>query len=150
MNLRFSSYFLLLYIYMFIICVSSSCFILFEFVYPWNYEYVLKCSYLAWIQCKYFTSHLQPFKNAFQNAQICWKALTKGETLNSCDVTFQIYCNDIFFQLKWSTNQYSKIKRKYVLKNAGNGAGFTLQTKYLVDTVIILINAGSVNLIFGV
>ena len=34
--------------------------------------------------------------------------------------------------------QYSKIKSNYVLKKAGNWAGFTLQTIYLVDILLFL------------
>ena len=34
--------------------------------------------------------------------------------------------------------QYSKIKSNYVLKNAGNWTGFTLQTIYLVDILLFL------------
>ena len=48
-----------------------------------------------------------------------------------------------------SNSSWEKKKSNYVLKNAGSWAGFTLQTRYLVDTVIILINAGCVDLIFG-
>ena len=43
-----------------------------------------------------------------------------------------------FFWLKWSTIQYGKMKSNYVLKNAENWTGFTLQTIYLVDILIFL------------
>ena len=51
-----------------------------------------------------------------------WKALTKGETLNYCNLTFQ------WFNMK-------KLK-EFVFKNAWNWAGFTLQTRYLVGKFI--------------
>ena len=62
--------------------------------------------------------------------------MTKGETLNSCDVTFQIYCNDIFF-VKMINNSIQQNKN-FILKKAGNWAGFTLQTIYLVDILLFL------------
>ena len=78
-------------------CVSSSCFMLLAFVCLWHCECVIKCSYPAWMKYKFFRTHLKWFWNAFHKAEICWKALTKGETLNSCELTFQAYCyNDLF------------------------------------------------------
>ena len=47
-----------------------------------------------------------------------WKALTRGETLNYCDVTFQ-----------WFITAKSKV---IVFKNVWNWTGFTLLTGYLV------------------
>ena len=59
-------------------------------------------------------------------------SLGKDKILNSCDVTFQIYCCNDFFQLNRSTIQYGKIRSNYVFKNAGNWSDFTLQTRYFI------------------
>ena len=123
---------------MFVICVSSSSFILLMFMYLWHCECVIKCSYLAWMQCKYFKNHLQPFWNAIQNAKICWEAFVKGETLNYCVVAFQIYCyNDVFNQ-KLSTIQYEQGKiRSNCCEECEKLIRY--QTKYLVRTFIFII-----------
>ena len=107
-------------------CVSSSGFMLFPFVSLWLCECIIKCPYPAW-------THLKWLWNAFQKAEICWKALTKGETLNSCELTFQAYCYNDFFQVKM--NRDSTWLEKF--NNEGNWTIFTLQTRYLVRKVFV-------------
>ena len=103
---------------------SSSCFMLFAFVCLWNCERVRKCPYSAWMQYKFFRTHLKWFWNGFQKAEICWKTLTKGETLNSCELTFQPYCYNDFFKWKWTVIQRSL--KSSIMKEIGQI--FTLQT----------------------
>ena len=52
--------------------------------------------------------------------------MTKDETVNSCDFLVKMISNSI------------QQNKNYVLKNAGNWAGFTLQTIYLVDILLFL------------
>ena len=115
-------------------CVSSSCFILFAFVCPWHCECVIKCPYPAWIQYKIFRTHLKWFWNAFHKAEICWKALTKSETLNSCELTFQAYCYNDLFSVKMNRDStWLKTFNNEQIGQIGQiGQIFTLQTRYLV------------------
>ena len=63
--------------------------------------------------------------------------MTNGKTLNSCDVTFQIYCNDIFL-VEMIINSICQDNSNYVLKNEGIWTGFTLETIYMVDILLFL------------
>ena len=63
---------------------------------------ILKLFPAYWLLCIYmfiiFISILALFcliatiLKCISDAKICWKAFTKGKKLNSCDVTFQVYC----------------------------------------------------------
>ena len=114
-------------------CISSSCFMLFTFVCPWHCECVIKCPYLAWMQHNFFRTHLKWFWNAFQKVEICWKALTKGETLNSCELTFQAYCYNDIFKWKWTEIQCGL--KSSIMKEIGQIP--TLQTRYLVRKFLL-------------
>ena len=120
-----------------IIRVSSSCFVLFVFVCLWHCECVIKCSYLAWMQCQYFKDHLQPFRSELQNAKICWEALAKRETLNYCDSISSLLLRWRFLIKNDQNNLISTWQNQNYLKECRKLGRY--QTRSFVRTFIFII-----------